>query len=352
MTTLSQNMIKKIECRGTPYEVGFIHGSAATEEIERCINFYAGFFLEKSKQSWPQVKETAKSFDLEIRAKWPRFHQELQGIADGSKRDLLDIVAINVRTEIAFGLFSDGCTSLFWHTSNHEFLAQNWDWVEAQKQNLIALSIYQDSLPTIKMITEAGIVGKIGFNSAGVGVCLNAIRAKRLDASRMPVHLGLRTVLKSSSTKEAVAKLTEAGMAASAHMLIVDGSGDATGLEFTSSTFAELPVNAQGRIIHTNHLILPHEGAHEVPWLKDSVERVERMAYLTDKFEGKEPTWPEVSRLFEDRDGLPGAICRSQELPSTSATLFNIVMDLKGKHAVVRMGKPCDVEESFKLSFE
>ena len=52
---------------------------------------------------------------------------ELQGIADGSKRDILDIIAINVRTEIAFGLFSDGCTSLFWDTPRHAFLGQNWD---------------------------------------------------------------------------------------------------------------------------------------------------------------------------------------------------------------------------------
>lgn len=55
------------------------------------------------------------------------FHQEMQGIADGSRRDLLDIVALNVRTEINFGLFSDGCTALSWHTSNHAWLAQNWD---------------------------------------------------------------------------------------------------------------------------------------------------------------------------------------------------------------------------------
>lgn len=59
----------------------------------------------------------------------------LLGIADGSKRDILDIVAINVRTEIAFGLFSDGCTSLFWRTNSHTFLAQNWDVCESIDQS-------------------------------------------------------------------------------------------------------------------------------------------------------------------------------------------------------------------------
>ncbi len=41
---------------------------------------------------------------------------------------LSDVIAINVRTEIAFGMFSDGCTALGWKTRDGSFLAQNWDW--------------------------------------------------------------------------------------------------------------------------------------------------------------------------------------------------------------------------------
>ena len=51
----------------------------------------------------------------------------MRGIADGAERELLDIVALNVRTEINFGLFSDGCTSLAWHTEKRAWLGQNWD---------------------------------------------------------------------------------------------------------------------------------------------------------------------------------------------------------------------------------
>jgi isopenicillin-N N-acyltransferase-like protein len=49
------------------------------------------------------------------------------GIAEGSGKDVLDIIALNVRTEINFGLFSDGCTSLYWRDDAHTFLGQNWD---------------------------------------------------------------------------------------------------------------------------------------------------------------------------------------------------------------------------------
>jgi len=43
----------------------------------------------------------------------------MQGVADGAGVEYEDILAMNVRTEIAFGAFNVGEKSL---------LAQNWDW--------------------------------------------------------------------------------------------------------------------------------------------------------------------------------------------------------------------------------
>jgi len=39
---------------------------------------------------------------------WPAYVAEMRGIAEGAGVDFLDILAMNVRTEIAFGNFSDG----------------------------------------------------------------------------------------------------------------------------------------------------------------------------------------------------------------------------------------------------
>lgn len=51
----------------------------------------------------------------------------MRGIADGANLILADIIALNVRTEINFGLFSDGCTALSWLHDGESILAQNWD---------------------------------------------------------------------------------------------------------------------------------------------------------------------------------------------------------------------------------
>ena len=103
------------------------------------------------------------------------------------------------------------------------------------------------------MITEAGIIGKIGFNSDGVGVCFNAIRAKGVDRSRIPVHLGLRLILESSSAEQAVQSREEGGMAAAAHILIAD-KNSFIGFEFSSSTTARLRPDSKERLIHSTVL--------------------------------------------------------------------------------------------------
>ncbi|KAJ0420500.1 AAT-domain-containing protein [Aspergillus carlsbadensis] len=340
-----------VKCSGSPREIGKQHGAAAATQIARCIDFYAGMFAKTSSLGWKDVLALAESFAERIKNAWPGFYEEMEGIAEGSGRSILDIVALNVRTEIAFGCFSDGCTSLSWQSDEHSFLAQNWDWQPAQKQNLIVLEIrpLDETKPTIKMITEAGIIGKIGFNSAGVGVCLNAIRAHGMDEARLPVHLALRMALECTSTAQAVDALKKYGVASSAHILIAD-SVTSAGCEVTSKTIAVLPMDDRGRIIHSNHLLLEHPGVVDTAWLKDSPFRVERMLKLTDCLvEGgaAKLTWDGIQSLFVDRENAPAAICRSGEIE----TLFNIVMDLKARRAVVRVGRPDLVEERFELGF-
>ena len=61
---------------------------------------------------------------------WTPLKHEIEGIAAGADVDFLDILALNVRTEIAYGMFSDGCTAFSWRGNGEGeggFIAQNWD---------------------------------------------------------------------------------------------------------------------------------------------------------------------------------------------------------------------------------
>jgi len=158
-----------------------------------------------------------------------------------------------------------------------------------QKQNLIITKIVQEDKPTIVQITEAGIIGKIGFNSKGVGTLFNAIRLRGVDSTRMPAHFGLRMALESTSVEDAVRKLESFGMASSAHILLADTT-TSLGLEFTKSTFAHVLPDASGRVLHTNHLLRDHAGETDTVWLKDSLTRLKTMSENVDKL-GNEPSW-------------------------------------------------------------
>lgn len=325
-----------------------------------------------SSMEWPEVRKEAEAFSPFISAQYPRYAEEMQGIADGAGVAYLDILALNIRSEIAFSMFSDpktlpqpqtnggngihkmesdGCTALAWRTANGKsFIAQNWDWKPRQLPNLIILRVEQPGTKLIpfQMITEAGIIGKIGFNSNGIGCCLNAIRAKGVDPSRMPVHFGLRTVLESPSRSAALKTIKAAGIAASAHILIGDADG-ATGLECTNIGFGEVEPDPQGRIVHANHLALQHPQVDEPPWMADSPKRVARMQELATSQLGKNATLDSIHKLFKDEDNYPTAINRKSTDESASETLFNVVFDLSEKKGWVSLGRPTELIERVEL---
>lgn len=316
--------------------------------------------------NWAAVRDEASRYVHPLEQICPRYLEETRGLADGAGVDFLDVLALNVRTEIMFGLFtdprgddgkaledipSDGCTSLgFVDDLGDSYIAQNWDWQRAQGPNLVICHISQPgtNIPNISMVTEAGIIGKIGFNAAGVGCCLNAIRARGVDRSKLPVHFALRSVLESCSREEAIERLGTRGMAGSGHILLGDGSGS-SGLECTVAGIKEIAMK-DNRVYHTNHLILDHPRVEEPPWLQDSPKRLARVRELADQgLHVSGQHLEELFGIFEDEEGYPCSINRKQEGNSGSQTLFTIIMCLSRKSGIVRLGRPTEKEEEVRL---
>lgn len=141
--------------------------------------------------------------------------------------------------------------------------------------------------------------------------------------------------------------------------MIADATGG-VGLEFSAVDRQVLEMNARGQVFHSNHWLVPHLGVVDAGMGRDSVERVGRIEELCgavaaemEREEGGVGRLglERLQRVFEDEEGYPGSICRMQEGVSESASLFNIVMELRGKVARVRLGRPVAPVESFELSF-
>ena len=118
----------EVFCKGTPQEVGYRHGSTAKLEISRSITFYKALFQSKCKMDWEEVKDFAMKYELYLQQSFPQYVLEMQGVANGAGVTYPDILALNVRTEVAFGNFNDGCTAFSWKGAKISILAQNWDW--------------------------------------------------------------------------------------------------------------------------------------------------------------------------------------------------------------------------------
>ena len=184
-------------------------------------------------------------------------------------------------------------------------------------------------------MVQAGIVGKIGFNSSSVGVCLNAIRARPTDKKFLPVHLILRLLLEQPSFSSALALMsTLGGCASSQHILLASSSGS-RGLEVSPRGTIYLPEDSLGLVVHTNHF-LENRLVEEPPWLSGSPVRLERAkmlcAGLVKRHGGEEGQviTPALLRhqVFADTFNSPQAICCAPD-PSREEsveTLFNIIM--------------------------
>lgn len=147
---------RRIDLTGTPKEIGIEHGRQLSKEIRGQIGVYEAMFKKTSKLDWSAVKEVSKEYGATIKRLTPDVYTEMEGVAEGSGLDVLDIVALNSRSEIALGLFSDGCSSLGWKRGDEVLLAQNWDWTARVKENCCLMSIKQENKPAIWMVTEVG----------------------------------------------------------------------------------------------------------------------------------------------------------------------------------------------------
>jgi len=375
--------IPRVELSGTSFEIGFRHGTLLTSQILSQVEIYKGIFKTNVNLEWPQVLDVAKEFASTIQRLAPHLFEEIQGIAAGVEKStipneigLLDIVALNARSEIALGLLDDGCTSLGWTFescdtpgSRRQILAQNWDWTETVGKNLALALIEQSGKPKIWMVIEPGIVGKIGFNSASVGVCLNAIKARPISTDLLPIHLVLRLALECTSISHAIETLESlGGPASSQHILIADASTGSRGLEVSPLGSVYLEPDERGVLVHTNHF-LQNKSVYEPPWLEGSPVRLARIrelctelgAQTNGKFgakgdeisQGKASlVTPEVlrSRIFADRFGAPQSICCYAPMGDrVMATLFNIIMvfeDGRDPYAEVVLGRPGEDNQS------
>ena len=215
---------------GGPRERGRAYGQAARERVHGSIELYRAIFRHYTGLTWDQVRGRAGAFVEPIDALDVQLLPEMEGIAEGAAVDAEDVLALNVRTEVMYGLGAPGaaaaeCTALGLAASRsaagHVVVAENWDWKPRARDTCVLLVMVPPDRPGFATLVEAGLLAKSGMNEAGVGQVVNALVSSRdRGQAGAPFHAILRRTLTSRSLDEAVDAVRRPERASSANYLL------------------------------------------------------------------------------------------------------------------------------------
>src|SRR5947209_743341 len=232
--------IPLILSEGTPFERGFHLGDTEAGRVTQSVVAYMELFKQVGGLSRHDVFAYAENFIPVIAHYAPQLLQEIRGIAEGSRHDLREIVAINARTEMMYGANPlPECTAIGVSTiasaDRHIRLAQNWDWHPSLAGALILWVLRREDGPDLLTLTEAGIVGKIGINAAGLAMCINLlVSTSDSRGPAVPMHILLRHILDTaSSTEEAISLIGSTPRCTSCNHLLIDRAGALVSVEAT-----------------------------------------------------------------------------------------------------------------------
>jgi isopenicillin-N N-acyltransferase-like protein len=196
------------------------------------------------------------------------------------------------------------------------------------------------------MHTEAGIIGHKGFNSAGIGVCVNVIRCEE-DTFQpgLPAWIRIRAILNATSLPDCLKTMMTYEGPNSVNLLIAHREGEAIDLEMTpDDVFCIYPEN--GILTHTNHfqslrLRMKDTGQALLP---DTVIRNNRLLRLLKDRAGALGV-DSINDLLQDHFGWPNSICRHSDErlgPHDQwETLTSFVIDLTAGTIHYTNGPPC-----------
>ena len=365
-------MYPRIRVEGSARERGRQYGEAARERVRRSVDAYDEVFAHYAGWDQARVREAAAGFRAPIVAHGAKYLEELRGIAEGAGVDELDVLAINVRTEIMFAASArdvaagrdrkrlppecSAFAALGARAGCNVLVGQSWDWLAHAFETTIVLEARQHDGPDYVTVVEAGLLAKTGMNSAGVALVTNAlVCAADKGAPGVPYHVLLRSILDAEAVSDALATLQRGERAASANYLLAHADGVALDVEAAPGDFSRLFVGYpdENLILHTNHFFNPGFDGRDVSMvvMPDSPFRLARLKQLVADHAGPldRGFW---ERTLSDHAMAPFGVCchpdpRATSAPDRYATVMALIMDPAARRLWLASGNPC--ESPFEL---
>lgn len=327
-------------------------GELAREHIAVSVQSYRRLFQYYAGQEWGEVLGKAANFVPAVEAYDTEIMEEIRGIAEGSGRSVEEIMAINVRTELMYGVSPPPteCTAIvalpFATADGHVLVGQNWDWHPSQKEAFIILKVRQEGRPNVVILTEAGLVGKMGMTASGLGLCVTLLVCDQdRCAWKVPMHILLRGMASAETMGDAIAAVSNADRSSSANFVIAHEAGEAIDLEAAPDDYDYVDPE-DGVLIHTNHFTsqrLPVKDRQKAE-APNTLIRMQRAEKVVRPRIG-EITVETFKEAFRDHFNYPESVCRHpdprDDEPLHRESVASVIMDLTEKRMLVSCGPPC-----------
>ncbi len=312
---------------GGPRERGRSHGRQCADRVAATIRYYRGRIALPGRE----LDRIALAYLAALARAAPDLREEIRGISEGSGASETDVGLLNARSEIISG---SECTSVSFPSSR--VLGQTWDWSSRLADLAMLLHVTRPDGLRLLMLVEPGMLGKIGLNSAGVGVCLNFLKGPEPLAAGVPLHALSRLALEETSTEDAVEAVRGNAGGCAGHLLVGDANGHAASVEIAGPA-VDVATSAMYDLYHTNHYLrLPGMSRG----LIRDIDTRRRYARLEGHLADCAPAEPSLQIVLRDRGGF-FPICRARGLPfakDPSVTIAVLTMDLQKRKLSIARG--------------
>jgi isopenicillin-N N-acyltransferase-like protein len=354
-----------VHASGGPRERGRAYGAAARDRVHGSIELYGAVFEHYTGLTWGQVRARAGAFvewfdDTDV-----QLLPEIEGIAEGAGVDAEDVLALNLRTEVMFGLDARAaraaaeCTALGVAppASDGVLVAQTWDWKPAAADTCVLLAMRPTGRPGFVTLVEAGLLAKAGMNDAGIGLATNALTSS-LDRGEpgVPYHAILRRILSTASLEEAVREVAGRHRASSANYVIGTRRGEVVDIEVAPGD-ADAAWRIDGpAVCHANHFERPDRPFKDLAALEgpDSSLRAASVRGSLAASPVDVAAVQDALRAHMSEGHGDGSVCSHGDpaLPPVAdyVTIAGLVMDLTAGELHLTQGPPCSSDfETFGL---
>ena len=307
-----------VRLSGAPFARGRAHGQALAGQVRAHLDAWQGALAaagvgEPNAYVAGLLRQT--DFVSAIRAHTPDLMEEVEGVAAGADAPFELVFALQmldeewahrVRTRRSAGRM-EKCSSVAIAGPDGAWIGQNMDLGTYTDGAQAALAIdAEGGQPAALVFTSAGMIGLMGVNAAGVGVCVNSLPQLPSAPEGLPVAFVLRRLLQATSLAEAADLALSLPHATHQHYVIAVARG-VRSFEASSEGVAEYRPPRPDRVLHTNHPLAWPDGPDDPGYLENSRAR---LAALTARLAEAPASFEAIADALSSCDDPRHPVCR------------------------------------------